>query len=189
MVVADNRHMIEAAATGTVTYWLPLITAVIGFASGGCTEWLRDRRAYERERDTRESALQEQRRERRNEFQRKTLLELQDAAMRLMQATHKTHHFDVMMFRKHGEMYAEPHPENISNEEQAANAITAVLGVRVRDRAIRELLQKMKDELTGATLYANSEEHSQLGMRQAGKQFVELNKRIGEVLRSIEDEE
>jgi hypothetical protein len=180
--------MIEAPATGTVTYWLPLITALIGFASGGFTEWLRDRRAYKRECDARASALRAQQIERRNEFQRNTLLQLQDSGMRLMQATHKIHHFDVTMYRKNGNHHDTPYPEEVGLELQEANARTALLGVRVRDDRVRALLQEVKDELNEATMFSVSEEHSQSCMKLAGEKFVEMNKRIGEVLRSFEDE-
>lgn len=176
-------------ATTTISYWLPLLTAVLGYISGGFTEWMRDHRAYKREREARRDAKRGQRLERRNEFQRQTLLELQDASIKLMQTTTKLHLVDVSNYRKHGRRGVEPYPEQVDSDDQLANAQTALLGVRVRDEAVRTLLQQMKDALCKATLLSRSEEESDLAMRIAGSKFVELNQRIGRVFRLLDDEE
>lgn len=174
-----------AATTASVGYWLPLITAVAGFASGGFTEWARDRRTYKRERDARDSARRSQQVDQRNEFQRKTLVDLQDAAMTLMQATTALHQFDLLSYVRVGKWHHELYPAEIDRDDQLANAATAILGVRVRDEEVRTLLQQSKDRLYEATVLSTNIENSRLAMREAGNKFVELNERIGEVLRTL----
>lgn len=188
-IVVKGTMDMKAPDQTSIAYWLPLITAILGFASGGFFEWMRDRRTYKREREARDSAKRGQQLERRNEFQRQTLLELQDAAMKLMQATSRISHFDIMAFRKHGRKGVESYPEKINSDDQIANAQTALLGVRVRDEAVRTLLQQLKDHLCAATVFSTSEEESEVAMCAAGDKFAELNQRIGQVLRLIDDEE
>jgi hypothetical protein len=178
------------AASGpeTAAYWLPLVTAFLGFASGACTEWIRDNRAYKREREARESQRHDQRSEQRNTFQRQTLLELQAGLMKLMQTTQAIHRVDLQNFRKFGKQQGDdPYPSDIDDACMGANAQTAMLSVRVQDDAVRNLTQQLKDELTRATLMPPSKEVAQLAMIAATKGFVTVNKRIGEVLRSLDD--
>jgi hypothetical protein len=53
------------AATKTVSYWLPLITAFGGLVSGVILEWLRDKRTYTREQEARDAARRDARAEKR----------------------------------------------------------------------------------------------------------------------------
>jgi hypothetical protein len=69
--------MMAAEATRTLDYWLPLITGAVGLLSGIVLEWFRDNRTYSREKEARDFTRKDKQRERRNEFQRQTLLDLQ----------------------------------------------------------------------------------------------------------------
>lgn len=173
-------------ATKTADYWLPLVTAFIGFGSSQVLEWLKDRRAYQREKEARDSTRRDAQLDRRNDFQRQTLLDLQEAALKLMQNAGAHHHFDLVSIGKHGKRHQEPYPEDINLGGQFANARTALLGVRVRDEEVRSLLKQLKDESTFAFL-DHDKDMRESYMQAAGSTFVELNNRIGEILRKLDD--
>src|SRR5688500_1707718 len=59
--------------------WLPLLTLVLGYVGSIVTEDRRDRRAAERERSARSAERDTNRADREADFQRETLLDLQDA--------------------------------------------------------------------------------------------------------------
>jgi hypothetical protein len=65
--------------------WLPVVSGFGGFIFGAVTEYLRDRRASTRERESRTAARNLQQLERRTTFQRQTLLDFQDAVQKLAQ--------------------------------------------------------------------------------------------------------
>jgi len=172
-----------AEPTSSLTYWLPLLTAFLGFASGMCTEWLRDHRTYKRDKEARESSRRDVKVDRQNEFQRQTLLDLQDATMTLMQAT-------SAILRSERELDPERNTlsdwklTELDEREMQANALTAKLGVRVDDEEVRRLLKKLKDQLLETTLYS-SRQGRENAMHKSTFIFVELNERIGEIVRAI----
>jgi hypothetical protein len=73
MLLAESR---SNGSSGSA--WLPLVSALLGFLSSQVLEWLKDKRAYTRERASREAARRDPRTEPRNDFQTKTLLDFQD---------------------------------------------------------------------------------------------------------------
>jgi hypothetical protein len=182
--------MIEAvtsdAATKTVSYWLPLITAFGGLVSGVILEWLRDKRTYGREREAREAARRDARTQKRNEFQRQTLLDLQDSVMKLMQTTAAAHQSDMTQYGKNGIWQKVRYSDEINKDSQFANAQSAILGVRERNDDVRELLQLLKSETT-TVVRAKSREESEKAIQSVGRLFVSLNDQIGRVLRSMDD--
>lgn len=88
---------IESASAST---WIPVVTLLLGFATGQVTDWVKDRRAYKRDLETRRETRNDTQQERHNDFQRETLLNLQTAAMELMRSASQLHFFDKRQFRK-----------------------------------------------------------------------------------------
>jgi hypothetical protein len=160
----------------------------LGFASSQLSEWLKDRRAYEREQASRVSTRRDKQLERRNDFQRQTLLELQEEAIKVIQNASACHHVDKMSIRKNGKRGQEPYPEAINLGVQLANARTALLGVRVHDEEVRSLLKRFKDQCSFAFL-DDDEDMREALIQAAGSSFVELNNRIGKILRLLDDVE
>ncbi|MGD0682549.1 MAG: hypothetical protein ABR990_10895 [Terracidiphilus sp.] len=177
------------SGVSTATYWLPLVTALLGFASGAFSEWVRDRRAYGREKEARDSLQRAQRLEQRDSFQRQTLLDLQASLMKLMQSTHAIYRIDMSNLNNFGKRDVGLYPPGASNECMQDNARTWLLNVRVRDEAVRNLTQRFKGKLTEATESSCSQEAAQKAMCTAELCFIALNERIGEVLRSLDDAE
>jgi|SRR5271170_4786890 len=183
MAAAASSSLIPAI----IAFASGIIIALIGFVSAVLIESIRNKSVHKRERDARDAVRRDALLERRNEFQRQTLLALQDSAMKLMQTTTALHHADLMSYHEEGKWPTKPYPADTERENMLANAQTALLGVRVYDDVVRERLQQLKDKCTFGTLPFSDEALSRAAMREAGIIFVQLNKRIGEVLRSLDD--
>jgi hypothetical protein len=107
--------------TKTVSYWLPLVTAFGGLISGLILEWLRDKRSYTREQTARNAARRDAQIERRNDFQRRTLLHLQDAVQASIRNTSQMHHWDTMSKREGEAWHSRPYPDDLNEKVLLAN--------------------------------------------------------------------
>jgi len=174
--------------TNSAVGWFPVLTSFLGFAAGGITEWFRDKRTSKREREARESASRAQRFERRTNFQRETLLNLQDSVAKLARVTGKMNYLDSMEYRKTGKWGGQQFPENLSDDAQQANVSVMLLTSRVRADDIRELAETFKDEANRVALCRNAEEAKD-ALNNMGMVLRSLYKRTGEVLRTLEEAE
>lgn len=89
--------------------WLPIVTLALGYVFSLVTEAFRDRRQSRRERDARaaeredaRASLEQERADRRNQFQRETLLELQEVLHDLGRAFGREYHQDAMTAKAAG---------------------------------------------------------------------------------------
>lgn len=167
--------------------WLPVLTAFLGACFVLITEALRDRRTSERERAARAEAKAVQLIERRTTFQRQTLLDLQEAVLQLARTTGQMYAIDNKANRDTGKWQRNLYPPDLDEAGRAANARTSMLGVRVRDGSIRELLQQFKNSSAGVTI-SGSKEESEVAMRNMATALDALQQRIGEFLRTLDDE-
>jgi hypothetical protein len=167
--------------------WFPVLTLLLGYATKSASEWVQHRRTTQRDREAREAAQQDQLSERRASFQRQTLLDLQEAMMQLVRMAGAVHHQDVMAYRKTGKWQKQLFGEELSESARLAAARSSMLSVRVRDDSIRALVGKVKSDANDAGMCA-TEEESQVALRSMAAAFENLNQRIGEVLRKLDDE-
>lgn len=185
--------------TVTVPYWSPLVTAILGFASGAILEWARDARAHkrereaqastrDREREARDAARRDQRFKWRTDFQRETLLNLQEEAFKLMRTASEAHHHDVMALRAGVPWHKQLYPLDLSDRHFSAAVQTKKLQVRVADEGVRKLVDELK-ELSGSVLFSRNEEVGEQASAKMALAYDELNDRIGELLRKLEDDE
>jgi len=181
------------AGANTSSNWLPVISAAVtlistsvGFISSQLMERSKDRHAYEREKEARESARRDNLFERRTEFQRQTLLDLQDAVMKLIRATGEMYHIDLMASRATGKWVKQLFPDELDNRAFSAGVQITVLGVRVRDKSIRDLLAQLKVHTDGV-VFAKNQAEAEGSLGKMSDSFAALNARIGEVLRSLDD--
>jgi len=165
---------------------LPIFTLLLGYATSSLSEWLRDRRAREREREAREATRSDQLYERRTNFQRQTLLDLQDALMDLVRTAGAMHHKDVTAYRGTGRWQKQFYDEQLDESARFAQARTSMLNVRVRDEAIRELVKEVKDHINSAGAAANRED-SERSLASMASTFEKLNQRLGQILRELDD--
>lgn len=187
------------ATPGTTIGWFPVITTLGGFFAGWLTELFRDgrtrRREHEaaeatsnRERAARDAARREQRFERRTNFQRQTLLDLQDTVQKLLRVTGKMQHLDGIAHRSTGEWHKQLYPDDVNNEAHLTNVQTTLLAVRVRDESIRSMAKDLREKCN-SVFFSKNEAESERLILAAAAVFETLNERIGERLRQIDDDE
>lgn len=158
-----------------------LVPIVVGGAltllGGAGTEWLRDRRATSEGARDREMARQE----RRDELERQTLVELQDALQAYVRGVAKAAHFDEMNQRDRGMQFLLP--DALSDEIHAAQVMTAKLASRVTDAEIRDGIDKVIEEGT-ATIIPNPE-RPQEHFEAMGRIATAVQARIGARIRDL----
>lgn len=174
--------------TGAAAGWFPVFTALLGYVTSSLTEWLRDRRAGVRERDARDSVRRAQLLERRANFQRETLISLQDEAVKLARAAGRMNHLDEMEFRKTGKWGGHLFPEGLSDAAHQSNVTIMVLTSRVRDDRIREVVAAFRSHANCVGTSA-TREADRTALDKMSELIEPLHERIGEVLRKLDDDE
>lgn len=183
----------------TASNWLPLVTAFLGYALAAITELFRDRRAHkreieaqafvrDREREARDVARRDERFERRTEFQRETLLNLQEEVFKLMRTTAEMQHSDAMALRSGVQWHKQLLPPDLNVRAFSANVQTTKLKVRVADEGVRELVNELKKHATSVACSDSETAGEQANLRMI-QTYGELNDRIGELLRKLDNDE
>lgn len=166
--------------------WVPpIVTFLIGFGTKWLTDWAQHRRTVAREREAREATRRDQLFERRVTFQRETLLALQEAAADLGRATGRVSHLDTMAVRTTGR--TQLLPDDLDEGYRLAQARTNMLGVRVSDASVRELVEQFRG-LSADCVMARTQEDRDRAMNAAGDTHDRLNEHIGSVLRMLDSE-
>jgi uncharacterized coiled-coil protein SlyX len=192
----EGREMIDAT---TGTGWFPALTLLVGFATSSFAEWLRQRYANKRERAAAEATREQEREareserriqlfERRTSFQRETLLNLQDAIVKLARATGRMQHLDLMEYRKTGNWGKQPIPSDLNDDAHQANVIIMVLKARVRDDLIREMTGTFQSQANLVAISRSEQASKEVSDKMVGE-LGPLHERIGEVLRKLDDDE
>ena len=161
-------------------------TAMIGYIAMRFLDAKKDERAYQREKAARDDARRDKQRERRNDFQRATLLELQDMAIRHMQNLSKLHAIDRKNLREHGERFVEPYPAELDQATMLSGATVSKLRVRVSDDEARSLI----DQITAAaasSIFMTDDEFREMDTNITFA-FDRFNKRVGVLLRTMDEQ-
>lgn len=166
--------------------WFVALGAALTFVG----EWLRDLRFGRREREARAAeaaarseVVTEERARRRDEFQRATLLDLQDAAMRLARTVGAMYGVELRGYRQTGKWGATVGDE-LSEENRVGNQQTTLLTVRVLDDEVRALMREYKNATSTCAL-AGSKEEADAALALAIQTFDRMNERIGVLLRQL----
>lgn len=103
---------------------LPIVVGgVLALAGGASTELLRSRQSQAKDR--------QQRKQLRDDFQRQTLIDLQDALQNYVRGIGAAVHFDHMTDREHGKQFLLP--EDLSDRIHEAQVLTMKLATRAVD--------------------------------------------------------
>jgi hypothetical protein len=132
--------------------WLPFLTLLIGYGAKSFEDWIRHKREMAKDRETRRVTRHDQRVANRITFQRDTLLQLQNAVQTLARATGRTNQLDEIAYRKTNEWRKEQLPEDLNEGYFVASTQTALLSSRVRDDAVRQLVENFRTVSTNAIL-------------------------------------
>lgn len=122
---------------------------------------------------------------RRRDFQRETLLELQEVLHELGRAYAALHYADVSHFRKAGSWTPRPMlGEELNERSMEAHRRSSTLVARIDDDLLRGFVRELKDRGFDL-LSAKSEEQSGEALDKSWDAFAEANERIGDLLRLV----
>jgi hypothetical protein len=172
----------------THTSWFPVVTLLLGFATKAISDWIDYKRGLMREREARHAAREEKRYERRVEFQRQTLLDLQESIAKLSRATGAAHRQDYVAYRKNGEWQKQLLTDTIDEEHRSAQSRVLLLAERVLDDTIRHLADEFRQDGT-AVVMARDYPDAEAAMQRMMDISLKLNQRIGEMLRKLDRED
>jgi hypothetical protein len=168
--------------------WFPVVTLVVGIAIKAISDALSESRAFLRNKETLLEERRETARAAHAEFQRTTLLDLQDECQKLARSTALVNHEDVMMYRRTSQWQKTLLSENANEGSRQAFANILKLRVRVADEGIR---QCAKDFTSACASVANatSDSMSNKESNRASRLQEDLFEKIGIALRQIHDEQ
>jgi len=171
---------------GVFSVVTPVVTLLLGYGMKYFTDWIQHNRTLERERETRRALRQDVIAERRTQFQRQTLLDLQPALLDLARQAGKMHFHDVIAYRSGGTFRSQAYPDDVNENFRAATALTSMLAVRVNDDIVRVLISSFKSAASDIG-GAESPDDSDSDFQTMSTLFVELQERIGVVLRALDE--
>jgi hypothetical protein len=169
--------------------WLPILTLVLGYVFSLITEAVRDRRQSEREKQTRaderdavKAARLEEVDQRRREFQRATLLELQEVLYELGRTVSQSYVAALREFRRIGSWSPVPAIDDDADKNQAdMNRRSNILVARIEDEQLQTLVRGMKDA-SAAVVFAASEPDATKAIQRFMATHERIDERVGELL-------
>jgi hypothetical protein len=169
--------------------WFPVVTLIIGLVLKAVFDMTTDWRTASREREARQDQRRDAFRRTHIEFQRATLLELQEAIQQLARCTGQAHQEDVLASRAAGAWKKQPLTKEVNEDFLRARTSIILLRVRVRDEEIRRLAE-LFSSACNATIFSETEgaAHDALQLRVIPA-VTDLHERIGTILRSLDDDE
>jgi hypothetical protein len=178
----------SAAPVSSSSAWIPLLSALGGYLVSAVTEYFRDRRASKREREARDAARHLQQLERRTNFQRQTLLELQEAVQQFGRTSGTAYFVMREDFQSTGKWGEVEFSDKLNSERLQATTKIIMVSVRVRDERVRELTAQLKKS-GDAIFSARSKAEAQAAYGKMIASIGPFHDRVGEVLRKLDDDE
>ena len=183
------QAQVQEAKVGWLATVLPVLTLVLGYGLKYVADWVQEQRTIQREREARQDARRDQNRERRVTFQRETLLALQEAMLEVASTTVTVYFTYLRAHRLEGmEWRRILLPPELDEKSRNAMQRTAMLRVRVRDDEVRSVA----NNVTAISSRLTSSDSKEAGERIVFEMLPAVeafNKRIGEVLRTLDNEE
>lgn len=169
----------------------PVITLIIGHLLATRSDRAKDERAADRERVARAEQRRHRILERRAEFQRSVLVELQDVAIAYARATGAGFHEDMVAHRRQGAAWGSQQlSDGVSDRHAELQRRLNILIARIGPGAVQERAKHLAD-LCNRGAYARSESAASAAMSELGDAMTDLNEEVGRALRrldALEDE-
>jgi hypothetical protein len=156
-----------------------LIGTLVGGLTSICTTWLSSQTTYK----IQSSKTAEDRAERAKEFQRKTLLELQEAIHDTLRLSTRAHMEDFQVHRQTGEWGRALLSPELNEALRLARRQVAILVERVNDETLREAVKSLM-RLSAEGGLARSELEAEGNQQALLLATVPLFENLGSVLRS-----
>src|SRR3989339_699152 len=176
--------MADVSGVPTQT-WFPVVTLIIGLVLKGFFDFLTDSRTVKREREARSEQRRDTIHLQRVDFQRTTLLELQESAHRLSRLTVKTHLHYEAEYSKTGEWQRQELPEGVDEDLREAHSRVSLLRVRIRDEEARKLAEAFISSCVSVNFASSKEAAYSAFMTQMPFSHEKFQERIGIVLRNL----
>jgi hypothetical protein len=179
---------------------VPAAAVIVGgaftIAGGVLREQFTSRREREARTSERELAQEARAAERelvRAAFQRETLLELQDAILRLVRNTTQLNHHHRQVYAENGTYARQFDPPDLSDESRLATAAVTRLRQRVLEDGLRQRVRDVQELCTQITMppQVTGETDAQAADRAGAQsirlvhEYAELEDHLGHVLRSL----
>jgi hypothetical protein len=165
---------------------LPIITLMIGVILNAGIEYLRDGRVLKREQKARKIRREEAIASNRIEFQRETLLKLQDAINEVGRQTAKLHIHDLKHLKTTGNWQEAVLPPEVDEADRAALSTVSILYVRVQDKDIKALVDEFRTDHNNTLKSVNSVVAEQAFAKMQNT-FVRLNEKIGDQILNLDN--
>ena len=156
-----------------------LVGTVVGALASIGTTWLSSRSAHLLQSD-RERL---QRLERENEFQRTTLIDLQEALHHALRLIHKAYMHDVKAHRAAGSWAENSLPDEVDESARLAMRRVAILVERIESDTARQRVKSLMHIATAAML-ANSPGEAEAKLNEAASSATDVLEQIGSALRA-----
>jgi hypothetical protein len=169
----------------TTNVWLPLTTLALGYAGSLFTESRRDRRLRIRETAQRDDERRAARDARRDEFQRETLLRVQEPLAKVARGAGFAHHRDVMAEREGYDWGTALVDDEFAENVRLAQVDLDALKVRLADDELREAIDLFKGAAT-RVMIARSRAASEQALHEMGDLYGATKERIGLLLRNLD---
>ena len=165
--------------------WMPVATLVGGYGLKMFQDIVNERRSARHDREKREWEWRRARSERRNEFQRQTLLDLQDVHMDMQRAIGTVYLWDMGAFKRTGKWERTLLPEKDSNAHRLTQVRLAMLCVRAQDETLREMVGRVT-RISNAMVFARSGDECERLANEAVDVGTKVNERIGVLVRELD---
>lgn len=140
--------------TDVPAWWL-IVGPLLGYVAAFASEAYRNHHAAGVIREERESRRQEAREDRRDEFERVNLLELQDSLQQFIRQAGRLNHLTEIEWRRAGTWGREPLPEDVGGEPSLAiGQQLNRLNSRTLDDEIRDEVRRLRGEVARAGIPA-----------------------------------
>lgn len=168
--------------------WFPVCTLLLGAIGKGLGDVLGDRRRDRREAQARKEARLDVQRARHAEFQRETLLQLQEAIYDLGRLAGRVNFADVIAEHELGTWGKKDLPAEVNDGFLLATVKTQKFRVRAASADIREMGAQFVNACTQVSM-ARARADSDNALKAAMSIFEKLNERIGDALSALDVEE
>ena len=162
-----------------VTVGIPIVTFILGYIGSFVTEWLRDKRQSARERESRTYERDRAKEERRDNFQRDTLITLSDLISKFI-------HVESEIYFHYGRngIGKLAIDSDLSKRYQDLAAKISTYRVRILDEELRDLVEKMQSNGLKVVFAKNAEELAEFNTVTLSA-FANANNKLGFLLREL----
>ncbi|MEA1651056.1 hypothetical protein UAJ10_18780 [Nitrospirillum sp. BR 11164] len=168
--------------------WFPIVTLIIGTFLKYFLDILNEKRTSRREKEIRKEQRLDTMNLRRSEFQRATLLQLQDATHSVTRNTIRSHIFYIDKYKTTGRWQEDNVPSDIDEGFRKAQQEVFIYTSRVRDDEIRHFASSLT-ELASKAVSSRTPNEGSSTIKEIYNISQTLNEKIGLALRNLEQEE